>query len=325
MNRRQLLLGAATTALALPPLSAFAQASDWPKQSIRLVVPFTAGSGTDIVARALSDRLSMALGQSVIVDNKPGAGGTIGANQVAKAGPDGYTLLVHSSGHVVNPAIYPNLPYDTLKDLSGVSTLASLPNLLVVSPAKGYKDLKDLVARVKAKPDGFNYGSAGTGSATHINAEKFRVAAGITATHIPFRGTPEALTEVMSGRIDWFFAPIVSALPLVREGKLQALAVGTPRRSEFLPQVPTTVEEGFPGSEYTFWVGLLAPSGTPRPVVERLNAEVVKILATKEFKARMENIGAEPMPIGAAAFDAFIKAETESSARLVQAAGIKAN
>jgi tripartite-type tricarboxylate transporter receptor subunit TctC len=316
-----LVLAAVLTTLGM---AAHAQ-SDWPKQTVKLVVPFTAGSGTDIIARALAEKLGPALGQTVIIENKPGAGGTIAANQVAKATPDGYTLLVHSSGHVVNPALYPNLPYDTLKDLSGVTALASLPNILVVSPSKGYKDVKDLLAKVKAKPDGFNYGSAGTASATHMNGEKFRLAAGITPTHIPFRGTPEALTETIGGRIDWFFAPIVSALPLVRDGKLQALAVGTPKRSDDLPNVPTTAEAGVPGSEYTFWVGMLAPSGTPRAIVDKLNAEVVKILNNKEFKTKLDNIGADPMPMTPAAFDAFIRSETEAVAKLVQAAGIKAN
>jgi tripartite-type tricarboxylate transporter receptor subunit TctC len=314
----------AFAAIATMGLSAHAQ-SDWPKQTVKLVVPFTAGSGTDIIARAIAEKLGPALGQTVIIENKPGAGGTIAANQVAKAPADGYTLLVHSSGHVVNPALYPNLPYDTLKDLSGVTALASLPNIMVASPSKGYKDVKDLLAKVKAKPDAFNYASAGNGSATHINAEKFRVAAGITATHIPFRGTPEALTETISGRIDWFFAPIVSALPLVRDGKLQALAVGTPKRSDDLPNVPTTAEAGVPGSEYTFWVGMLAPSGTPRAVVDKLNAEVVKILNNKEFKIKLDNIGADPMPMTPVAFDSFIRSETEAVAKLVQAAGIKAN
>ncbi|NDF79548.1 MAG: tripartite tricarboxylate transporter substrate binding protein, partial [Betaproteobacteria bacterium] len=169
------------------------------------------------------------------------------------------------------------------------------------------------------------YASAGTGSATHINAEKFRVAAGINATHIPFKGTPEALTETISGRIDWFFAPIVSALPLIKDGKLQVLAVGTPKRSDDLPNTPTTVEAGVPGSEYTFWVGMLAPSKTPKPVLDKLNAEVVKILNSSEFKTKLDNIGAAPMPMTSSAFNGFIKSETEGIAKLVQAAGIKAN
>ena len=330
MKRRHLLALSLNVLMGLtvslvPSVWAQSPVADWPKQTVKFVVPFTAGSGTDIVARAVAERLSSALGQTVVIENKPGAGGTIAANQVAKSNPDGYTLLVHSSGHVVNPAIYPNLPYDTLNDLIGITPLASLPNVLVVSPSKGYKDLKDLIAKVKDKPDAFNYASAGTGSATHINAEKFRVAAGITATHVPFKGTPEALTETIGGRIDWFFAPIVSALPLIKDGKLQVLAVGTPKRSDDLPQVPTTTEVGVAGSEYTFWVGMLAPAKTPKPVVDRLNAEVVKILNSKEFKTRLDAIGASPMPMSTAAFGGFIKSETESIAKLVQTAGIKAN
>jgi len=319
------ILKFAMAALAIGSFSLVAQAQDWPKQTIKFVVPFTAGSGTDIVARAVAEKLTTALGQTVVIENKPGAGGTIAANQVAKAPADGYTILVHSSGHVVNPAIYPNLPYDTLNDLVGITPLASLPNVMVVSPSKGYKDVKDLIAKVKAKPDAFNYASAGTGSATHINAEKFRVAAGITATHIPFKGTPEALTETISGRIDWFFAPIVSALPLIKDGRLQVLAVGTPKRSDDLPNTPTTVEAGVPGSEYTFWVGMLAPSKTPKPVLDKLNAEVVKILTSPEFKVRLDSLGAAPMPMSSTAFNAFIKTETDTVAKLVQAAGIKAN
>jgi tripartite-type tricarboxylate transporter receptor subunit TctC len=311
-------------AAALIPIASGAQ-TDWPAKTVKLVVPFTAGSGTDIIARAVAERLAIALGHPVIIENKAGAGGTIAANQVAKAAPDGYTFLVHSSGHVVNPALYSSLPYDTLRDLSGVTALASLPNVLVVSPAKGYRDVRDLITKVKANPDAFNFGSAGNGSATHMNAEKFRLAAGINPTHIPYRGTPEALTEIIGGRIDWFFAPIVSALPLIRDGKLQALAVGTSRRSDDLPTVPTIIEAGVPGSEYTFWVGLFAPAQTPRAIIERLNSEVVKILEARDFTAKLDAIGANPMPMAATAFDQFVRTETENAARLVKAAGIKAN
>ena len=324
MNRRTVFIGFLGLVAALLPIASRAQA-EWPAKTIKLVVPFTAGSGTDIIARAVGERLAVALGQPVVIENKAGAGGTIAANQVAKSAADGYTFLVHSSGHVVNPALYPSLPYDTLRDLSGVTALASLPNVLVVSPAKGYRDVRDLIAKVKANPDGFNFGSAGNGSATHINAEKFRLAAGINPTHIPYRGTPEALTEIIGGRIDWFFAPIVSALPLIRDGKLQALAVGTNRRSDDLPNVPTIVEAGVPGSEYTFWVGLFAPAQTPRAIIERLNTEIVRILETRDFAAKLDAIGATPMPMGTTVFDTFIRNETESAARLVKAAGIKAN
>jgi tripartite-type tricarboxylate transporter receptor subunit TctC len=208
----------------------------WPgTQPIKLVVPFTAGSGTDIVARLVAEKLGPALGTSVIVDNKPGAGGTLGAALTAKAPADGYTLLVHSAGHLVNPWIYKGLSYDTLKDFTGITPMASLPNVLVTAPSH-FADVKDLVAKAKAKPGGLNYGSAGNGSATHMNAEVFRLAAGLDAQHVPFRGTPEAMTEVMAGRVDWFFAPMVSALPLIQSGKLQALAVGTGKRSSALPK-----------------------------------------------------------------------------------------
>ncbi len=302
-----------------------AQPTEWPKAGpVKFVVPFTAGSGTDILARTLADKLGPLIGAQVVIENKPGAGGTLGAAQVAKAPADGYTLLVHSSGHVVNPALYEKLPYDTLKDLDGITTLASLPNVLVVNPAKGYKDVADLVAQVKAKPGAFNYASAGNGSATHMNAEKFRVAAGLTAQHVPFRGTPEALTETIAGRIDWYFAPLVSALPLIKDGKLQALAVGTAARSPVLPSVPSITETaGLKDAAYTFWVGLFATGKTPKAVVERLHAETLKVLALPDVKERLDKLGATPLPMAQPAFAKFLDDETAAAARLVKAAGIK--
>ena len=302
--------------------AAFAQA--FPDKPIKFVVPFTAGSGTDIVARTVAEPMSRALGQPIVVENKPGAGGTLGAAQVAKSAPDGYTLLVHSAGHVANPAIYTNLPYDTSKDFIGITPLASLPNVLIVSPAKGWKSPKDLVDNARANPGKLNYGSAGIGSATHMNAEIFRESAKFDAVHVPFKGTPEAMTETATGRVDFFFAPLSSALPLIKDGRLQALAVGTPQRSPVLPNVPTTVEAGFAKSEYTFWVALLAPAGTPKAVVDRLNAEALKALASPEVKEKLAVLGAEPMPMSAAAFDAFLKSETARMADVVKAAGIKA-
>ncbi len=318
--RRILLMGALA---ALAAAGARGQQSDWPKaQAIKLVVPFTAGSGTDIVARLVAERLGPALGTSVIVDNKPGAGGTLGASLVARAPADGYTLLVHSAGHLVNPSIYPNLPYDTLKDFTGVTPMASLPNVLVTSPGK-FSDVKDLIAQVKSRPGGFNYASAGNGSATHMNAEVFRLAAGLQAQHVPFRGTPEAMTEVMGGRVDWFFAPMVSALPLIRDGRLKALAVGTGKRSSVQPALPTTAEAGVPGSEYLFWVGLFAPAKTPRAVVDRVQAEVAKIMLSPDLKERLDKLGAEPFTMASDQFNSFIAAETAKGAQVVKAAGIK--
>jgi tripartite-type tricarboxylate transporter receptor subunit TctC len=298
--------------------------ANWPTKPIRMIVPFTAGSVTDIIGRTVAESMSRSLGQPVLIENKPGAGGTIGAAQVAKSDPDGYTLLIHSSGHALNPAIYPNLPYDTLKDLTGVTPLASVPNVLVVSPARGWKSVADLIAAAKAKPGALNYASAGTGSATHMNAEKFKLRAGIDAQHVPFKGTPEAMTDVIGGRDDWFFAPLSPALPLIKDGKLQALAVSSAQRSPALPDVPTTIEAGVPGSDYTLWVGMIVPSATPAPIVKRLHDEAIKALATPEVKARLATLGADAMPMEPAAFNNYIKAEVESAALIARSANLKA-
>jgi tripartite-type tricarboxylate transporter receptor subunit TctC len=317
-------IAAAAAALAAGP-HAFAQGSDWPKAGpVKLVVPFTAGSGTDIVARTLAEKLGPLIGAQMVIDNKPGAGGTLGAAQVAKSAADGYTLLIHSSGHLVNPSLYPKLSYDTLKDFEGITSLASLPNVLVVSPAKGYKDVADLLTQVRAKPDAFTYASAGNGSATHMNAEQFRVAAGIKALHVPYRGTPEAITETIAGRIDWFFAPLISALPLIKDGKLQALAVGTAARSPVLPGVPSITETpGLKDAAYTFWVGLFAPAKTPRPVIDKLHDDTLKVLAMPDVRERLEKLGATPMPMAQAAFAKFLDDETAAATKLVKAAGVK--
>ena len=328
-NRRQTLrllgalplaVAAATATIATP---SWAQGSPWPKAGpIRFVVPFTAGSGTDVIARVLAEKLGPALGAQIVIDNRPGAGGTLGAALVAKAPADGYTFLIHSSGHVVNPALYPKLSYDTLGDLEGITPLASLPNVMVTAPGR-FRDVADLVAQARAKPDGLQYASAGNGSATHMNAEQFRLAAGLKALHVPFRGTPEALTETIAGRVDWFFAPLVSALPLIKDGKLQALAVGTATRSTALPQVPSVVEAGFKTAAYTFWVGLFAPAKTSKAVVDRLHDEAVKALALPEVRERLDKLGATPMPMEQPAFARYLADETQSAAALVKAAGMR--
>ena len=301
-----------------------AAAQGYPERPIHFLVPFTAGSGTDIIGRTLGQALSTALGQPIIVENRPGAGGTVGAGQVARSAPDGYTLLVHSAGHVANPAIYTSLPYDTVKDFACITPLASLPNVLVVPPQRGWKTVKDMVDKAQASPGALNYGSAGVGSATHMNAEIFRQAAKFDAVHVPYKGTPEAMTETAAGRIDFFFAPLSSALPLIKDGRLQALAVGTAVRSPLLPNVPTTIEAGYPHSDYIFWVALLAPAATPKALVDKLNADVVKALGTPAVKERLEFLGAEPMPMSAAACDAFLKSEVARMAGVVKSAGIKA-
>ncbi|MDO9115498.1 MAG: tripartite tricarboxylate transporter substrate binding protein [Polaromonas sp.] len=323
--KRFLLLAAGLLAAG----SALAQATStgagqvYPSKPIKFLVPFTAGSGTDLIARSIADTMGKSMGQPILIENKPGAGGTIAAGQVAKGEADGYTVLVHSSGHALNPAIYSTIGYDTLKDLTGITPLAALPNVLVVNPAKGWKSVADLVAAAKAKPGQLNYASAGVGSATHLNAEKFRLQAGIEALHVPYKGTPEAMTNVIGGSNDWFFAPLASALPLVKDGKLQALAVSTPSRSPALPQVPTTVEAGVAGSDYTFWVGMIVASNTPAPVVKRLHEEALKAMASPEVKERMNKLGAEPFPLSVEAFNAFIKTEVDAAARIAKAAGLK--
>ncbi len=320
--------------LPLLPLAALAMLAGWhsaslaqqayPSKPIRFIVPFTAGSGTDVIARTVGDTMARGLGQPIIIENKPGAGGTIAAAQVAKGEPDGYTVLIHSSSHAVNPAIYPSLPFDTLRDLTGVTPLASLPNVMVVSPERGWKSVADVVAAAKAKPGQLNYASAGMGSATHLNAEKFKLQAGFDAVHVPFKGTPEAVTDVIGGRTDWYFAPLSAAMPLIKDGKLQALAVSTPQRTSALPQVPTTVEAGVPGSDYIFWVAMIVHSGTPPAIIKRLNEEAHKALANADVKERMVKLGAEPFPLTPDAFNAFIRTEMESAGRVAKAANLKA-
>ena len=310
----------ASLAALLVAAAAHAQ-SAYPDRPIRFIVPFTAGSGTDIIARTVGEAMSRSLGQPIVVENHPGAGGTLGAALVAKSAPDGYTLLIHSAGHVANAAIYPSLPYDTLRDFAGVTTLASLPNVLITSPTK-FKTVQDLVDNARQHPGVLNYASAGNGSATHMNAEIFRMSAKFDAQHVPYKGTPEAMTETATGRIDFFFAPLSSALPLIKAGRLRALAVGTMQRSPLLPDVPTTTEAGYAQWDYVFWVGMLAPAATPRAVVDRLNAEALKALASPEIKEKLAVLGAEPMPMTPAAFDAFLRTETARMAQVVKAAKI---
>jgi tripartite-type tricarboxylate transporter receptor subunit TctC len=300
------------------------QAQGFPSKPIRFIVPFTAGSGTDVIARTVGDTMARGLGQPIIIENKPGAGGTIAAAQVAKSEADGHTVLIHSSSHAVNPAVYPSLPFDTLKDLTGVTPLAALPNVMVVSPERGWKSVADVLAAARAKPGQLNYASAGMGSATHLNAEKFKLQAGFDAVHVPFKGTPEAVSDVIGGRTDWYFAPLSAALPLIKDGKLLALAVSTPQRTAALPQVPTTVEAGVPGSDYVFWVAMIVPAATPPAVIKRLNEEAHKALANADVKERMVKLGAEPMPMTPEAFNAFIRTEMESAGRVAKAANLKA-
>jgi tripartite-type tricarboxylate transporter receptor subunit TctC len=310
-------------ALAAVLSSSLMFAQGYPNKAVKIVVPFTAGSATDILARTLGQKLSEAWGQTVYVENRAGAGGTIGAALVAKSPPDGLTLMVHSAAQAVNPFIYPGLPYDTLKDFVQVAPLAGQPNVLVVAPASGYKTVADLIADAKKKPGGLNFASAGIGSGTHVNGEKFKLAAGITVLHIPYKGTPEALTDTMTGRVAYFFSPISAALSHIREGKLVALAVSSAKRASTLPNVPTIAESGLPGFDYNLWVGMFAPAGTPPDVVEKINADVNRLLREPDVRERMSALGAEPMPMTPTEFDKFMRAEMDDAAKVVKAAGIK--
>ncbi|MBP7566600.1 MAG: tripartite tricarboxylate transporter substrate binding protein [Burkholderiaceae bacterium] len=295
----------------------------YPNKPIRVVVPFAAGSTTDIIARAIADKMGQSMGTTLVVDNRGGASGTIGQQAVATAQPDGYTIMIHSSSHTVSPSTFSKLPFDTVNDFVGVTPISSTPNVLVISPAKNLKTLPALVANAKANPGKMNFASAGQGSATHLNAEKFKMAANIDAQNIPFKGSAEAVTEVLSGRVDYYFSPIAPVIGQIRDGQLLALAVGSPRRASALPDVPTTAEAGVPGSEFNFWIGMMAPAKTPRDIVNRLHDEVVKALATPEVKERFLKLGADAWTLKPEQFDAYIKDEIKSNAALVKAAGLK--
>ena len=318
---KRLLLGAGFAFATLA--STMAGAQNYPTRNITVIIPFAGGSASDVVARILFDKMSKNLGQPIIVENRPGAGGTIGTGIVANAPADGYTLLVHSAAYSVNPSMYPDLPFDTRKAFVEIAPLGGQPNVLVVAPSAGIKSVQDLIAQAKQKPGAFNYGSAGAGSGTHINAEKFRLATGIDAVHVPYKGTPEALTDTMAGRVTYFFSPISAALPQVKDGKLIALAVSSAQRSSALKDVPTIAESGVPGFDYNLWVGLFGPAAMPADIVERINKDVQRALATPEIKERLSNLGADAMPMTPGEFKQFAHDEMDVGAKIVKAAGIK--
>lgn len=318
-SRRQWML--ATTSL-LAVLTAPAAAQGFPNRPVKLISGATAGSASDIIARAVAEKIQAELGQPVVVENRLGASGTIAVQAMLAAPADGHTISVYTAAHTVVPLLS-KVPYDPLKDISAVIPLAVVPNVLVVAPSKGFKTVQDLVAAAKAKPGALNYASVGAGTATSMSAEKFRAAAGIDAVHVPFKGSPEAINETLTGRVDFFFAPLVSALPMIKAGRLQALAVATQKRSAQLPDVPTLAEAGIANSEYLFWIGMLVPAKTPRDVVARLNQATLKALATPEVKERLASQGAEALPMSPEQFDAMIRDEMAANAAVIKAAGIK--
>jgi tripartite-type tricarboxylate transporter receptor subunit TctC len=304
------------------PSSLHAQA--WPtKQPVRVIVPLTPGSATDIVARLVFDQVSKQIGQTVVIENRSGASQTIGASAVAKSDPDGYTILVAGSALAVVPSTMENLSFSVQNDLTAVGSLANVPLVMVVSPAKGYKSIRDFVTAAKAKPGTITYGSGGRGDATHLAAERFRLAAGFEGLYVPFKGAPEVLTEVMAGRLDFYMSPAAPAMSLIADGKLQALAVASAKRGIALPEVPTTTEAGFANSDYEFWVGAFAPAATPRVIIDRLNEEIIKALETPSVRDRLKNTGGSPTPITARVFEDQFKREIGVNAALVKAVSLQ--
>ena len=323
MKKTILIAACLVTTIAGPSMAA-AQTGSYPAKPIRIVVGFTPGGGPDITARFIAQKLAESWPQNVVVDNRPGAGGTIAAQLVAHASPDGYTLLSVSSAHAVAPAIYANLPYDARKDFAGITLTASSKYLLVVAPALGVKSVADLVALAKARPGQLNFSSAGVGSGTHFAGEQFKSMAAINVVHVPFKGIPEALTETMSGRVQFFMAPIANVVNLVKEGKLTALGVTSLQRDPLVPDVPTVNEGGVPGYASRLWFGLLTSRETPRAIVATLNGEITRILKAPELRSRWMPIGLDPEPTTPEQFDKLIIDEIAAFTSIARAANIKA-
>jgi len=299
-----------------------ANAQSWPSKPISLIVPFPAGGTTDVLARALAEKLTQSLGQTVIVESKPGAGATLGADYVAKAKPDGYTLLVGAVHHTIASSVYKKLPYDFQKDLAPITTIALVPNVLVVNAATPAKNVAELVAMLKAKPGAYNYGSNGNGTAQHLIGTQFENLTGTDVAHIPYKGSGPLATDLLGGQVTMSFDTVTPVLQHIRAGKLRALAVTTAKRSSVLPDVPTLDESGLKGFNIGTWFGVLAPAATPKDILLRLNTEMVKVIQSPEFRTRMEEIGAEPIGNSAAQMAQQIKGETEKFAKLVKDAKV---
>lgn len=319
MNRmfRHLLLAAALLAV-----SSFVTAQDYPTRPIRMVVPFAPGGGSDITGRILADGLRQALGQTIVVDNRAGAGSTIGADIVSKASPDGYTMLLGNISMAFNAALYKNLPYDTLRDFAPVSLVVEQPNIMVVHPSLPAKTLKEFIALARSTPGKLTYGSAGVGSGTHLAVEMLLQTLKIDMVHVPYKGTGPTLIALLGNEISVFLSTFASALPHVKSGRLRAFGVTSAKRANALPEVPTIAEAGIPGFEYSTWYGLLVPGGTPRAIVDKLNKATTGQLNSPEMRQRYLSQGMEPIPSTSAAYAARLKSEAEKWAKVVQAAGI---
>jgi tripartite-type tricarboxylate transporter receptor subunit TctC len=304
-------------------LTATAQAETWPSRLIKATIPFGAGSAADVVPRLVFDRLGAELGQAIVVENRAGAGGTLGTATVVKADPDGYSILAQSSALAIAPAIYPQLSFDITKDLSSALMIGVSANVMIVPVSRPWKTVQDFIADAKARPGAITFGSVGVGSATHISAEKFRLAAGLETAHAPYRGGGEVITDILGGRIDFYFCPLATALPLIKEGRVHALVISTPKRAAELPDVPTPDEAGLKNAESVFWLGVFMPAKTPRDVIEKFHDAGIKLLAEPSMQASLMKLGVEPFPMTPKEMDAFVAREIAENLELIKAAGIK--
>jgi tripartite-type tricarboxylate transporter receptor subunit TctC len=305
--------------------AAFAEveAQSWPTKPLRAFVPFAAGSATDLVPRALFEPLATELGQPIVVENRGGAGGTIAGNAVVRADPDGHTMLAAGSALTIAPWIVPNMPYDTVKELASALMIGQSADVLIVPPVRGWKTVQDLVSAAKAKPGSINYSSAGVGTGTHLNGEKFRLSAGFEAVHIPYKGGAEALADVLGGRVDFYFCPISTALPFIADGRVVALAVSTATRSSDLPNIPTTLEAGYANSDVAVWFGVFMPAKTPRAVIDKFHAAGTKVLETPAIRQKLRQLAIDPRPLTPVEMDRFVADEIVANGRLIKAAGIQ--
>jgi tripartite-type tricarboxylate transporter receptor subunit TctC len=300
-----------------------ARAENYPSRLIKATIPFGAGSAADVVPRLVFDRLAAEFGQAIVVENRAGAGGTIGTASVVKSDPDGYSILAQSAALTISPAIYPNLSFDIAKDLSSALMMGVTANVMIVPASRPWKTVQDFIADAKARPGSIVFGSAGIGSSVHISAEKFRLAAGIETTHVPYRGGAEVIADILGGRIDFYFCPLATALPLIREGRVHALVISTPKRAAELPDVPTPAEVGLKNAESVFWLGVFMPAKTPRDIIDKFYAAGIKLLAEPSMQESLMKLGVQPFPMTPFEMDAFVAREIAENMELVKAAGIK--
>jgi tripartite-type tricarboxylate transporter receptor subunit TctC len=312
----------AAAALALTCTATGAQ--EFPAKPIRFVVPFAPGSATDALARIIGQKMTEAWGQQVIVENRPGAGSVVGTALAAKSPPDGYTLLMVSASHAINATLYSKLPFDPVRDFAGVTPVALIPNVLILHPSVPARNVKELVALAKARPGVLNYTSAGIGSASHLNGELFRSTAGIDIVHVPFKGFTDAVTEIIAGRLEMTFAPAILATPHINANKVRPIAVSTTKRSAAFPQLPTMVEAGVKDCVFDPWFGVLVPAGTPKPVIDKLNAGIARILQLPDVSKQMHNQGAEPWSTTPEQFDKYVRSEVTKLGKIVKESGAKA-